>query len=145
MQELIKLIGFPPVLLWNIQHALSYCCNNLCQFANYAFNHTLKLRTIVTTNLYLQLKNINKEKGHVEGDYEYLLILAHDLGTKKQSHERIINKYLWNGVNRNWNWYSFCIFNKQWMVTIPMSSNGLNPWRIWIPKETIRIQWVGLA
>ena len=74
-----------------------------------------------------------------------ILILHIDLGTKNQSHQRIINKYSWNGVNRNWNWFPLCIFNKKWMVTIPMSSNSLSPWRIWIPKETIQIQWVSLA
>ena len=32
-----------------------------------------------------------------------ILILHIDLGTKNQSHQRIINKYSWNGVNRNQN------------------------------------------
>ena len=74
-----------------------------------------------------------------------ILILAHDLGTRNQNHQRIINKYSWIGINRNQNWFPLCIFNKQWMVTIPMSSNSLTPWRIQIPKETIRIQWASLA
>ena len=42
-----------------------------------------------------------------------LLILAHDLRTRNQNHQRIINKYSWIGNNRNQNWFPLCIFNKQ--------------------------------
>ena len=43
----------------------------------------------------------------------HLLILAHDLGTKNQNHQRIIDKYSWIGNNRIQNRYPLCIFYKQ--------------------------------
>ena len=42
-----------------------------------------------------------------------LLILTHDLGTRNQNHQRIINKYSWIGNYRNQKWFPLCIFNKQ--------------------------------
>ena len=104
---------------WCSAGFLSYCSNFMEKSVKKACFWEIDLRPAVCSNT--------------------ILILAHDLGTKNQYHERIINKYSWNGVNRKQNWFPFCIFNKQWMVTIPMSSNGLTPWRIWIPKETIWI------
>ena len=43
----------------------------------------------------------------------WILILAHDLGTRNQNHQRIITKYSWIGKKLEPELFPLCIFNKK--------------------------------